>query len=345
MSIYLTVNGSRLAPEIIEADQFVFRLDLPAHEIRLLSGHARPADIDGGDDYRRVGVGLRELLWQKGARVIESPIASPGFIDGFHHVEQHGETGYPFRWTTGDAGLPPGVFPAWEGEVLLRIRVVHSQGSRLNPPPRPEAALLSAFENLGENCAFSLAQRHYGAEPPLSLLRWAGTNYEKLLNGLENRFLGLGEPDTTSVVWRDSEYRLQTPYLALHTTANQELDEARVAEILREGRATLRLLRRKLLKDIADAKRIFVFQTADPSFGRPEMHGLHNALRSIGPASLLCVTWTEPGRRIEGPEHVTDGLYAGCLESSTIKYGPCDEWLALCSRTLALHHGAPHHGG
>src|SRR4029079_1641290 len=78
-------------------------------------------------------------------------------------------------------------------------------------------------------------------------------------------FEGLGDPATTTVAWIEIDYRIQTPYLRVHTTVIEPRDEKGVAELLHHGCATLRLLRRKLLRDIADARRIFV---ARPAVGR-----------------------------------------------------------------------------
>lgn len=339
MAIYLLVNGSRLDPETSDRDQVVFRLNLPAHEIRVVSGHARPADLGAGSDWRRLGVALRGLLWRRDGVTIETPIESSAFIDGFHHLEHYNKKEGPFRWTNGDGGLPPDIFPSWHGEALLCLRVYRWHGSTFQPPLKPEAVLLSAFENLGVNCELALAQRHFGVEPPLTLLRWASTSVEKLQEGLENHFAGLGDPGTTKVVWQDFDYRLRTPYLNFHTNANKQLNEAGVREIHATGCATLRLLRRKLLKDIADARRIFVFGSAEPRFDHTGMRRLHDALHAIGPASLLCVTLKTPRSPPDGVESLGSGLYAGYLERFVIPDGPFDEWLALCSRTLALHYG------
>jgi hypothetical protein len=181
-----------------------------------------------------------------------------------------------------------------------------------------------------------MAQRHYGVELPLSLLRWAGTTYENVVRGLECRFEGLADPATTTAAWIEIDYRIQTPYLRLHTTVIEPRDEEGVAELLHHGCATLRLLRRKLLRDIADARRIFVFKSADPGFGQAEMRRLKAAMRTIGPASLLCVTQKDRAEACR-VEKLDDGLYAGRLERFVIPHEPFDEWAALCSETLKLH--------
>ena len=338
MTIYLLVDGRRVAPETSDPDRPVFALIFPVHEIRLISGHASPEAISGADDRRQLGVAVHGITWRRDETTIAVPMGSPAFIDGFHGEELDGTAAHPFRWTNGNAALPPGCFPPWTGRVSLALELVGWAGSVVQAAAKPEAAILGAFENLGENCELALAQRHYGVELPLTLLRWAGTTYAKLLHGLETGFDGLGHPLSTEVVWDTIDYRLRTPYLNFHTTVSQRRDSVGEAEILHTGCATLRLLRRKLLHDIAGARRVFVFQGGDPNFGQDEMHQLHAALRRIGPARLLCVTLKpadQPGARVE---RLAEGLYAGYLDRFVIPDGPFDEWLTLCSRVVALQY-------
>jgi len=228
------------------------------------------------------------------------------------------------------------MFLPWRGETRLYLNLKEWDGSSAATPLGPEAAALSRFDSLGENCELALAQRHYGVELPLSLLRWAGTTYENVARGLECRFEGLGDPATTTAEWIDIDYRIQTPYLRLHTSVIEPRDEEGVAEVRHHGCATLRLLRRKLLRDIADARRIFVFKTADPGFGLAEMRRLKAAMRAIGPAALVCVTRKDRAEACR-VEKLADGLYAGRLERFVHPHGPFDEWVALCSETLKLH--------
>ncbi len=337
MVVSLLIDDLLKQPETWPDGQLRIRVRLPVREIRLISGFARPMDYGDSDDWRRLGVALLSLRWEQGGATIDVPIESSAFIDGFDHLELDATDGVPFRWTNGDAALPPSLFPPWRGETLLYLNVKTWVGSSAQTPLRWEARTLHAFESLGDNCELALAQRHFGVELPLSLLRWSGTNYEKLVRGLECRFEGLGDLDTTEVTWDSTDYRLQTPYFQMHTTVIEQRDAAGVAEILRHGCVTLRLLRRKLLRDIADARRIFVFRSADPAVAHPEMRRLHAALRAIGPASLLCVTQQGPDQPSGVVERLADGLYAGYLEKFVIPDGPFDVWATLCSRVLNLH--------
>jgi len=343
MKPFLLVDGSRQEPDASHTGHAVFRLTLPASDIRLVSGAARPSDILPVTDSRHLGIMVRALCWRQDGAEVVVPVNSPALIDGFHTLEHDSSRGMaePFRWTNGNAGLPADLVPPWRGEVVLELRYTTWEGSALEPLARPETAIMAAFENLGQNCDLAIAQRHYGVEMPLTLLRWAGTRHDRLLAGLRNGFKGLGDPALTVAKWDKGDYRLCTPYLTFHTFDNQPHDDDSRQQMLALGCSTLRLLRRKLLHDIAAARRIFVFQTTDSAFGPADMHRLHAAIRGIGPAALLCVTPRRPEQPDPGVTRLDDGLYAGTLARLVIPDGAqpraMEGWLALCADTLALH--------
>jgi hypothetical protein len=318
----------------------MFPITMPVQEIRLVSGFARPTDIVGGGDSRSLGVCLYGLRWQQGSAVAECPVDSPAFLDGFYHVEQDATDSRPFRWTNGNAALPPAAIPPLRGVVWLRLELKTWRGSTVQPAAKDAAkdpvAVLGAFESLGCNCEYGLAQRYYNVEPALSLFRWSGTSFEQLLHGLTNRFDGLGDKESTTVVWDATDYRLKTPYVGIHTTSVRQMDEVSAVEVLEAGRPTLRLLRRKLLRDIADARFIFVYRSQDEPMEEQDMRRLHAALREIGPASLLCVTLKRAEHEGDDLRSLGDGLYAGYMDKFVIPDGPFDGWLELCRRTLEL---------
>jgi hypothetical protein len=99
----------------------------------------------------------------------------------------------------------------------------------------------------------------------------------------------------------------------------------------------LRLLRRKLLQDIAADRRFFVFKSADPGFDHAAMLRLHAALRRRGPAPLLCIALRKPGEAAGGVQRLAEGLYAGRLSGFVLSAGPYAEWRQLCFRARSLH--------
>jgi hypothetical protein len=334
---YLLVDGAKVAPETNTKPWIWFRLRFPAREIRLISAIGLPAEPKRSRDTRPLGVLLRGMRWTQNDKTIDVPLDSPSFMDGFHVVEIHNPQFGPVRWTTGNAALPPDLFPPWRGEVLLHLLCSESTGTAVEPARDRNAALLSEFESLGEDCEFGLLQRRYLVEPPLSLFRWGGAPVARLIEGLDTNFATLAEPGSTDLVWDGTEYFLRTPFVTMHTQCLVEQDEAGQAEILRCGRATLRILRRKLLKDIADARRIFVYKSLDPHFGRAGMDQLHTALRRHGPAGLLCVTVARVGQSVGRAERLAPGLYAGYLDRFVIPDGPFDRWLTVCTEALVVH--------
>jgi hypothetical protein len=333
---YLLADGRRVVPESINRPWLSFRLQLPVREIRLISGSARPVELDGTTDRRRLGVLLRAARWTHDGETIEVPVDSPAFTDGFHGVEIHNPAAGPVRWSTGNGALPRALFPPWHGEAVLHLSLGEWRGTTQGIPPSTEEIVLSEFESLGEDCEFSLAQKHYQTDLPLSLFRWGGTPVDNLILGLGRRFAGLGEIETTEMIANESYYYLRTPYLTLHTNVRVDRDNPDIPDELTQWRGTLRLLRRKLLSDIEDGRRIFVFKSLDPTFGEIEMLRLHAALRRIGPAGLLCVTIAGPGQAIGGALHRGDGLYIGYLERFGLNDGPFDQWPSVCRETLAL---------
>ena len=83
MAVSLLVDDLPSLPESLPDGRLLFRVALPAREIRIISGSARPVDFGHPVDRRRLGVALLGLSWEQGGETIEAPIASSAFIDGF----------------------------------------------------------------------------------------------------------------------------------------------------------------------------------------------------------------------------------------------------------------------
>ncbi|HEY4174704.1 MAG TPA: hypothetical protein VGM42_16865 [Rhodopila sp.] len=270
----------------------------------------------------------------QGETSVEVPIDSPGFIDGFHRCERRYPPDVPVRWTSGNAGLPPGVIPPWRGEVVLDLALKGWAGGAIDEAGSAAAKLLGGFESLGEDCEFGIVQRHYGVDAPLTLFRWAGTRFEDVVIGLETRFIDLGS--SVEAVWDGSRYYLRTPLLTMHTTCSVEQDAAGVAEMVASGRATLRILRRKLRQNIEEAKRVFVFVSLNPQFGETQIRRLQGALRRVGPAPLLSVRLAGAGDMTGNVEQMGDGLYAAAINAFAKPVRPFDEWLRICGQTMDM---------
>lgn len=165
----------------------------------------------------------------------------------------------------------------------------------------PHAALMLRFESLGGTCEFGLMQRHFGAEP-LGLLRWVGINYANICTALATQLAGIGEPEFTRLnissigefSTSDSRYGL-----GMHTfmrDTGQDRDKL-LGQLLRR----MRFLREKLLEDLHEGDKIFVYRhTLNP----PDRH-LHKvlaAVRAYNPYNRLVVMrmlpYGAPGERL-----------------------------------------------
>ena len=329
--LHLLADGLRVEPRATPAARWCFDIPPGTSRLWLMSRAARPAEIGLNADQRLLGICVYAIELQTQTATVVLKPDSPALCQGFYPAEASSDSS--LRWTDGRSELPGFLCADDNGAVL----VIH--GDALPRYHRHNSqqimTLDDAFENLGSNCDFALFQRHLGQTGVVSLLRWANIGYGDLILGLENRFQGLGDP-TETVLIDDDDYRLQTRYFRLHTFIPVAPDGVGRAGILKTGCATLRLLRRKLLHDIATARRIFVFRSPDPDFDHAAMRRMARALSAIGPASLLCVG-------LKGAREATDrvtclqtGLYAGYLSRFVAADGPFDEWQEICAQTLAL---------
>jgi hypothetical protein len=171
------------------------------------------------------------------------------------------------------------------------------------------AGCAADMESLGRNCEFALVQRWLDLEP-ISLLRWAGSTMENVIDGLRHRFSDLAEHMTgiAKPGWKPPSEQhwwltCQRYRILFHT--DQVVAQTTVEEATVVVRRRLRWLAAKLLSDIQSNEKLFVWasaEMADPCDALP----LFAAMREIGPAALLAVA-AAPG---EGPivYNISDGL-------------------------------------
>jgi hypothetical protein len=332
--LHLLVDGQRIDPELQDGEA-LFRFPLPSRDVRLMSRADRPSELGLGEDTRLLGYAVTAMALRTNGLRLYLPIDHMALDDGFHDAEDGA-----IRWTNGAARLPSELFARLSGMAELEVSgFALPQYRRRDDAAAADAALLDRFESLGDDCEFGLVQRHFNAEP-ISLMRWVGSDGPRLVAGLHSRFAGLGDPAATELVWRTDppEYKLRDPrYLGAHTWVAERLaDPAAEAQLLADGCARLRLLRRKLLTDIARGRRIFVFKATDAAPGEEGFASVHGALRGVGPAPLLCVRRAENPEDIGRVEAIGDGLYIGQIELFSRETPTHDIWRDLCLTTAQL---------
>ena len=200
--------------------------------------------------------------------------------------------------------------------------------------------LMLGFESLGQNCEFGLAQRQCQAEP-LGLLRFSSTPLAQLLNALDNRFEGMGEPEaiTVSLSANGREYMVNDRTYGFLYHAWVNVGEMTAADVAKREARRVPFLVRKLLEDLAAADKIFVFKGMS---GMPEeeVFPLAMALRRYGPNTLLYVKLADASHSGGTVEQQRPGFLVGYID----RFAPgenahdllLDQWVAVCRAALRL---------
>lgn len=321
-----------LYPYNIETNRIEFRLPAPSSGVWLRSRSNRPARSEMSADGRVLGFSVWSVTASDGqtTRRFEPPDLAGG--EGFYEPELPRHI-----WTNGLARLPDGLLSGLRGPITISIE----GGGLERYPADADAAmelqdLMRGVLSLGANCDIGFAQEHYDAEP-IDLLRWANSSFEQLCFGLRNHFAGLGEAAHGELVWADTEYRLiDRRYASFHTMAFEPVDAAAQGKLLHDGLRRLTFLRRKLLHDLAEGRRLAVYRTRDPGFRAAEMNELHTALRKLGPSPLLVLTPAADGVVPGAVRVLHDGLFSATFDPDA-SGEPCFRaTLELCRQACAL---------
>lgn len=201
-----------------------------------------------------------------------------------------------------------------------------------------DADLFSHFQSVGDNCEFGLVQRHFRAEP-VSLLRWAGISLDALINGLDKRFVGLGDPEHTELKVVHNEYLLDDLLYStgMHTFLKPEMTRETPEELHRKMCRRQAFLGRKFIEDLEDPEHIFVFKSFKETSAE-RAKALHAAMRRYGPATLLFAV--EAGARPAGSvEEIQPGLFLGAIDRFSHPgkgwdHLHWDTWRAVCDEVL-----------
>lgn len=319
---------------LIELGPFVWQQKLPAQRLSVLVNGIQV----GNFTLREIGTVECRIPWaliesrEWVSVVFRHPDAAvPQAISG---VPDRRELAFAFELVTfyreadrGPAASAPSIGARASGDSSVDALPLHE--------------LMMQFESLGENCEFGLVQRRCGAEP-LGLLRFASAPLPVLLAGLRARFEGIGEPDEIEVQLSENrqEYLVIDKRFGFLYHPWVLVGEAAPGEIRQREVKRLPFLRRKLLEDLDEARKIFVYRGMRQ---QPQVLILRlvEALRAYGPVDLLWVTLHDN----EHPPGTVEAVAPGLLKGYIDRFAPGENahalslecWIALCRNALALH--------
>ncbi len=224
----------------------------------------------------------------------------------------------PLRFNLPDAARPCDIGPYKDDRVLgLSFRTLDLSPIVMSATNAELAAIVWDVENLGLHCEVGLVQRRAGAEP-ISLLRFATSRRELLLNAMQQDFAGLGDPENldflvhgegSNAQWMAFDRRYG---FIFHTWAHP--DEISVEQITRRESRRLPWLAKKLLADLSAGEKLFVYQSYNMTSPEDALP-LAQAIRQRGPGTLFAVI-QNPARSGD-VERFSDELLVGYISELT----------------------------
>lgn len=190
------------------------------------------------------------------------------------------------------------------------------------------AALLKRFESLGDDCEFGLVQRIFQADA-LGLLRWARTLPADFLKALEAKFDGVGNPEHTIIRIQGYEYMTEDRRFSMVSHTFTPPSMTPLEEFSVEQCRRMQWLRRKLLDDLSNARKIFVYKTE--SVSDDEVLAIYSALlRYSRNVCLLFVRLQNGGHPAGTLQRVTGNLFVGYMDKFSTVDISVSIWVRLC---------------
>ncbi len=195
--------------------------------------------------------------------------------------------------------------------------------------------LFMRFESIGDTCEFGIVQRRFGAEP-ISLLRWASTAPDMLVTALDNRFEGVGDAEYTIVAVSHGEYttRDRRYHMFSHTFTPESA--APQDEFFAQQCRRMQFLRRKLLDDLTQGEKIFVYKS-NRGITDKQIFSMYASIKNYGgSAKLMVVRIRDDDHEVGRLDRWDDGLFIGYTDRfSTININ-IDNWVTLCQKVQTM---------
>jgi hypothetical protein len=198
--------------------------------------------------------------------------------------------------------------------------------------------LVLQFESLGDNCELGMLQRRVGEEP-LGLLRFASAPLPGLLTALDLQFAGIDDPGNIRLWVSHGEYLVRLDRYGFNYHTHVQVGRGDPATLHQQQASVVRFLAEKLIGDLRQPDKIFVFRQNEPLLAS-DLLKLRAALSKYGPVVLLWVREAEPG---EAPGTVTamnDLLLVGTIRALAPRQHVPDldvsGWLIVLRRAFRL---------
>ncbi len=243
--------------------------------------------------------------------------------------------------------LHPQDAEAWQGLGHARLKQsqqrIDSQGAVQPAVSEPhsdadaDARLYMRFESLGANCEFGLVQRRFGAEP-IGLLRWASITVDNLIEGLQTKFAILNTGEGISLrEGPNNEWDAMTPILLLHLY--QKIGSVEPAALLKTVTRRIQFMCRKLLEDLEEGEKIFVYKEWQFRMTENEALAILTELKKYNPNNrLLAVRLADQHHPAGSVERRGDSLWFGYLEvdprHALATVTPFASWDSICRQVF-----------
>lgn len=198
--------------------------------------------------------------------------------------------------------------------------------------------LVLRFESLGDNCELGLVQRLVGVEP-LGLLRFSGAPLRNLLRAMASRFALIDDPAHIRLQPENGEFMVKLTKYDFTYHSDVKIGQMETAALHRQQCRVIRFLARKLIEDLENPSKIFVFRQNEP-VSASDLVDLRLAIAGFGPGVLLWVQPACPGHPPGSVVLVDERLMVGYVrrlaERDSVPDLDLPSWLTVLRQAEAI---------